>query len=79
MEKIQENLESLKEQIASTNQSLIDQSIVGAQVDHSNFSNNLIARLHSPDFHSSRQRRNDPMRMSSPRVPRRFANLNAER
>ncbi len=78
MNKIQENLETLKEQIASTNQSLIDQSYVVPQPDQSALTSGVIARLHSPDFYASRHRRGDPLGAASPRVPRRYAQLNID-
>lgn len=78
MNKIQDNLEQLKEQIASTNQSLIDQSYMMPHAEQSTLATGVIARLHSPDFHSSRHRRGDALGASSPRVPRRFAHLNVD-
>ena len=58
MEKIQENLDSLKDQIASTNQSLIDQSIVAAQQVDNSFNAagapNVFGRLSSSDLYHGR-------------------------
>jgi len=76
MDKIQENLDGLREQIASTNQSLLDQSHFGmAPAEQSAFTNNVVARL---DLLSARGNRADQLRLLSPKVPRRFANLNNE-
>ena len=52
MMKIEENLENLKEQIASTNQSLMDQSYLMPPAESSQLISGAFGRLQSPDFHS---------------------------
>ena len=70
MENIQANLQNIKEQIESTNQSLIDQSIAIPQTETSSLAQGVIGRLQSPEFLNQRHIRANPMRLSSPRVPR---------
>ena len=48
------------------------------QPEQSSMTRSVIARLHSPDFHSQRHRRGEVIGASSPRVPRVNAHLRAE-
>lgn len=82
MDKIHENLETLKEQIQSTNQSLADQSMIGLQqhaLDTSSMAGGppkAFVRMQSPD---SRNQRDQALSVSSPRIPRVYAHLDQRR
>ena len=77
MEKIHENLEVLKEQIQSTNQSLVDQSMIGfSNPETSHIARTAVHRLNSPDLVTQRNNsRGDAVSLSSPRVTSAFGRL----